>query len=521
MYVASVARAEPAGSTEIIAVNIGEEFMEVLTSSITVKKIVNTTHRVTEETDTKLETLEIKLDKLFRGVIDSKSAPLDDVAALAQSYLNMSSVYIRGDQKMVYIGIDYLTRCLELLKGNELDRKVILIVMKAAYELSCVWFILEKAEESKLFIDKVLQLCLTYVKNEVDDLTPINITTVLGLETEENSITLQGELCTHILDSFIVTFGKMMLDSFYHLTRIYIVIRIQSRCIERFPPDYYIGWIKNLTALSFWFTSNGRFTEARHYLAVASYETQKFYTERYMKLDQQEFPNKKAFLHDLYKETSATVDKYWAKYGIALLRFSRERLLQNKMSEKLCETSNQESQTGPEERSTKLLLFEIEEHLDEYNSLITDKDLLDYDSAKTVSTIVLKWLNKIKEYFTPEKVMLDYVDVIRDISKTYKYLACYKENLDDRVKIHELRIEALENVVKILSSKIYTNICQHIWIELAVIYAILADIKMEQISIMPKMDKEIIEQANNFMRSAQYNFQLYFGSFETSSLTNE
>lgn len=82
-------------------------------------------------------TTEEQMNRLFCDVMHFENPEFDDCVILVLSYLCMSYIYINNKDKM-QISKRYLTKCLELLKGKELNREAILIIMRVLDKLSYI-----------------------------------------------------------------------------------------------------------------------------------------------------------------------------------------------------------------------------------------------------------------------------------------------------------------------------------------------------------------------------------------------
>lgn len=504
--------------SEGTTMNVSKEFLEVLKFS---KELVDVMKRFRyhKKIVKQISSIETRLDKLYNKVIKSKNAQLDDIFCLAQAYLYIGEEHINLIEKeKSYIKEQkFLTKCLELLKDKEQDRKAILIVITATMQLARVNYVVNNRERYKSTMHKAAELYLIYTKGKDNYLHPIEICSVLDIKEKDNTRDILESMHVTILENFSTMYCANVDEA-----TIYLCAAVNKELHLIHTKKSFINWaIKSLRlARQFWFRR--RFTEARNYLIAADFIIQKYCREKCAdpemdaktdsEMDAKTDPEQTS--QNDYKFGTYTVALSWAKYGVELLRLSREKLLQNKEDNEDSEEYNLESEPltkYSEQQPTKLLIFaKTEMELEEFIPPITDKYFLDYKNAKAVSDSILKWFEEAMVYYTPEKSINKYVNIIQFISKVYKYFACYEQDILNQIKLHNIRINKLKEGIKILNPNIHPTYCKNIWIELALTYSTILDLITEFKNMPNKINlKELDETIEPIVQDSIHNLQLF------------
>lgn len=456
----------------------------------------------------RIKVIERKVNRLFHDTIKYKDTKCDDNVILGIAYLLIFWIYnkILEDEESINFKRTCLIRCLELLKGKELDHTVILLAIRVLNNLGNTYLSSDKPEDSIPIFDKAIQLYLKYTEGKEVYPIPVNVLTIFGIDENKKSKILLEEAYILVLKRLMKANERIFQAD--ECTLILYKLKYLNQQLMYIPLiKGYLQFIIELLSISEYFLSHNYFTKARNCLAAASWMLQRFYLKG-CKKDVEEFLGEKVLMNIMHQNMDKILAKYWGRYGLALLRLSVERLLQSKEENESVEANNLKLEPPIKfnEQFNELTIFADIEDLKEYTKLITDKYLTHYADAKKVFTLLIYWFDKAKVYYTPDKYKIEYVTIVQDVSKAYKYFAYYEEDLGKQISLHSVRISTLESVSKILNKHHY-NILKQIWIELAVTYSTLLDIS---VSISYMYGLEILKSdIDKFATLSMLNFQLY------------
>lgn len=410
--------------------DVDKEYLDILLSSYKVMKLVQKTN-CTKKMNKNYDNNIARMEKFFHNVIESKDTKFDNIVTLAQAYLYMANTcYYINEKEKFYMNSDNLIKSWLLLKDKMLDHKAILITVKIFNNLATIFYKHNQVKKCKAFLRKTLEQYSLYTKKKNEYPVPIHVSNILGIEAKIDTKSHLDTLYIYALEHLAIIYSTHAYLDHGKLT-LYMHKALNKKLdnLKVLEKDY-IGWAKIAAILSTYFILHGRFTEARNHLAAADFMMQKFYVEKYLKTDKQS-PDYVS-VSDNYESAITYVTMCWARYGIQLMYLSKQKLLYSKKynmkNKAICLT---ESSTQSEKKFIpKFLTFTgIEKDLKLYISVITDKYLLNYNDAKTVFVNVLKWLNKVKEYNTSKRNMESNVEVMRNISKIYRYLAFFEQDI--------------------------------------------------------------------------------------------
>ena len=200
----------------------------------------------------------------------------------------------------------------------------------------------------------------------------------------------------------------------------------------------------------------------------------------------------------------ADIKRCWAKYGLALLEFSRDRLL--KATEE--ETEQDSDETEKEFEKFNLEVTSREEQ-------ITCKPLRDFEEARNVFLRVQTWINAAKEFYVFDGRCTDYVELVQDHSKAFKLLAFFELNLDRQCKMHKRRADMLLEVCNELNPQHYLLVVRQLIYELAEIYSGMMDIKyiiLKEEGGQPSV--HALKKINSLALQSIQKYQAYIDSFK-------
>lgn len=459
-----------------------------------------------------------KAMEILTEILDVLTKETFCTVMIAITHLNIG--ILQADMQDTEIAKEYFTRCINLLEGYKLTPEGILPAISANNQMGIVYAQQGLYQEARDFLEQAESIYIKFTEDV--QLDPVHMMTIMGIEE------IEGDLC-----------AKNILEKLHTLTLYYLaqVCReLDDKCNfalychrtlskqlsqSKITQDLdYVEWALNAATISQYFIENDKFPQARHHLAAASCVLEKY--SEILKAKNTEKCESTATEYENYCHRSADVARCWAKYGIALLSTSKERLMKKAEEEddsddsKRPEVSNEVDKYSHANKATENPKFiDLEPELEEIINEITDKYLLDFDDARPVFLNVRKWLNKAKLYYGFENHASDYAHIAQDMSQAYKYLAFYEEKEDRQAKMHKRRIDILEEVSQGLSPRFYRVICREIWLELAETYSEILDIKIDRLQALnQKPTEQMTAKIERLARSSIKYYQLYVNSLE-------
>lgn len=140
-----------------------------------------------------------------------------------------------------------------------------------------------------------------------------------------------------------------------------------------------------------------------------------------------------------------------------------------------------------------------------------------FDDAKPVFLAVQSWLNRAKEYYTPETEASEYAKIVQDLANAYKYLAFFDFDESNQCKMHKRRADLLEELLELLNETYYLTTCRELWYELGLAYAAMLDIKIDLADRQrPKEDSpnpNALNKINSLCHKSIARFQSFIGSY--------
>lgn len=494
--------------TESTAMHVREEFVEILMSSNAARDSTKGIEP-TKKQAKMIRAIEGRMNKLFTDKLNSEDAKSDDAVALAQSYLHISQIYSDVVWKDT-LSEAYLLRSLGLLEGRETTRKAILTAMKVHNCLGRIYVDLKNPKRSLLFYEKAFLLYWTYTNKKDSYPAPIDILYVFGVVTKEfqsgysldrqymltlsNLIQLHAHTDEQLYQPITIIYEHMLLQK---------QVRLIPLTIGR------VEWALKAATISKYLSTHNRFTEARNHLGIAFYMLNKFYRNEYGKIDGTNFPEMKTSLYDQYKSAVTYINIYAAQYGIALLRSSKDRLMQFEKEDKQRETKS-EFLTTFEQKLPDFLVFTSTNNIEEeFNTWITDKYLVNCNDAKAVFLNVLRCLNEVWTYNIITVYPEIQIDILLKMSQACRYLACYERNVNRQVILHSWRLDILRNATKLLDKDSKKHGEKVILLELAVTHVTVMDIYLDELHFYQKSKPDSSPNIGHYVKSALTNFTSY------------
>lgn len=148
-----------------------------------------------------------------------------------------------------------------------------------------------------------------------------------------------------------------------------------------------------------------------------------------------------------------------------------------------------------------------------YESVITDRYLLDMDDAKPVFVRLQKWIEKALTYYTAETEATEYAKIVQDHANAYKSLAFFESDPTNQAKMHKRRVDLLEALLELLNKLFYMNIVREILYELGTAYSNILDIKLDMLSQSNEPNPNALKKINDLCTKTRSNFQEYISTY--------
>ncbi|KYN02922.1 KIF1-binding protein [Cyphomyrmex costatus] len=346
------------------------------------------------------------------------------------------------------------------------------------FAMECYYKCIDLLEDDKLTTEGIIPAIS--VRNELVKLDPI-VTPIIGIKEIQEDWYAKN------------IFKKLHISTLYSLEKTCrnLIDKHNPACtrknIQSKQLKIYGNWAIIVAKISYHFIDEEEFPQARYHLVVSSYILKK-YLKTLKAKGAMETRESIAAEYEHYDKTVANVAKYWVLYGITLLYTSQMRLFRGLLSE-----------------------------LKSISNKITDKYLLDFNSAKVMFRIVRKSVKKVKKYYTFENDPLDYAYIALNFSEAYNNLAFF-ECQDKRLKMHERRVEILEEVINRLCPRDHQIVCRRIWLDLAEAY--LAMVNLMEMRVLTSKEEGLLSKFKNLAKSSIKYYQSYLNSLEMSKSQN-
>ncbi|XP_032662852.1 uncharacterized protein LOC116840352 isoform X2 [Odontomachus brunneus] len=380
-----------------------------------------------------IKTIETKMDKLYNKVTNSKNATFNDIITLAYCYQNLCHGYIKSNQKgELRIGKTYILRCLNLVKGKELDPKSILIALKGHFQLGLIYFKQKEAGKALQICNKSIGLYLTYTDDKEKYGNPINFGNIIMKSSVDNYYLL-NIIYKEILKLIVVSDINITDHNWIAYNHLLLAAKLNTLHETR----KHLLWSKSALKISIYLVRNDRFAEAKSHIITANYVKNKFLYKMDHIMKEQEISSKELKLSKLDIEYDVLFIKSWLKYVIKLLRRSVERLLRLEKGEKF-EIDNLNSGHSKKlevDISQRLLFFNDIDTEIPFTSITTSlpvKYILRYNDAYKIFTNIL-WNVSIMRHLLHKSGDIEaYGHLILDVCEAYKYMVLYEKDITNR-----------------------------------------------------------------------------------------
>ncbi|XP_061386039.1 KIF-binding protein-like [Musca vetustissima] len=205
--------------------------------------------------------------------------------------------------------------------------------------------------------------------------------------------------------------------------------------------------------LSVFYVKSNNFKQARRYLAAANYFANEF---KLVALP---------IHHQDVEMIFAYLNRYWAKYGIALLLESRKRL--DGIVDMLTTDVN-----SIKLNDTDMPFLYDRLPLALYESEITADYVTTYKDANKIFLFSKRCLEKAKKYCTPNDEIEIYVDVMKDLTNIYDQITYFKKDGKHEFEMQNVRIKIYKELLDNLNTQTHLSICRQCWYDMAMCYSI-------------------------------------------------
>jgi len=466
-------------------INIKQPFYEVLTISFKAA-IIQKRGTFLEESKDTIKRFENMMNKLFNDISSSTDSNYVDVLTLATSYCNMAIMY-KDDttKKKLLLAKSHLNKSLKLLEGKEMDRKIILIIMRVFLQLKYIYHKLNEQENCYLISYKALDLYYAYTKYEDELAVPITIlSNSLDIEKgkeDTNTVLslsiLHTEFLKHAYDVFISENIERNVYDFVKIMHNFLMHRLTMVMAD--PLKDTVQWINGSLQLSSYFIRQSRFTEARDCIAAAQYILNMYYNELKMVIieDNHTFEN----FHYLHcYNMQRNVATCWINYDKTLLFLSKYNLLYDTSKMHKMNKLKLMSSIKSKDPAELLIFTTLKENLKNITDQIVDTCVSDIKNAKAVFVHCAKWFDIAKTCLENEQVRYEKLstELTYSMSEVYKYLAYFEPDKNKEIKLRKRQIQMLISICDIHSANDkFSFLPATAYLDLAVTYAILLDIE--------------------------------------------
>ncbi|CAH3875856.1 unnamed protein product [Pieris brassicae] len=401
-----------------------------------------------------------------------------------------------------------LTEAETLLLPHSSKPEVVSTLINIENHLGLLWSNRDEPEKGKSFLLKAKEF---YESFKCTMQMPISIENIIHVSDRITSdIMLLEKPYTLTLYYLAQVYGSLK-ENLKSAIYCHVTLRRQLQYNDYDPID----WSLNSATLSQFFAERNGFFQSRHHLAAAStildqYEARLLADETN---DEVLMAKKEQFNH-----RSADVARCWAKYCIILMTASKNRLMSDpdNLDEAITDLTNlqledNENICGGDIKNLVFPDLDVSKH----EKKIGHKFLLTYQDAREVFLNCQTWLNKAKEYYTPDTLASDYIQLVQDNSEAYSFLAFFEEDDGRRAKMQKRRIDIIEDLLKEINPTYYLHYCQQLWHELGVIYSEILDIKLDSVKKNEgKPTPHLLKKINMLCEKSIENYERFIESFK-------
>lgn len=209
----------------------------------------------------------------------------------------------------------------------------------------------------------------------------------------------------------------------------------------------------------------------------------------------------------------ADVNRCSAKYGLAILEVSHDKFMARDKKE--VDTAADVVDAA----DVNLCSVFIIDNLSKYENEITTKFVTNFAEAREVFLKVQNWLNKSKSYYVFDDHATDYVEIMGDMSRSFKFLAFFEHDVDRKCKMHKRRLDMLDATLKELNPQFYILLCRQLIFELAEISNEMLDLKLELAEERDRGNPNVhqISKINMLAQQGIRYFSMFLDSFKDAN----
>uniref|UniRef100_A0A1B6C4E5 KIF-binding protein n=1 Tax=Clastoptera arizonana TaxID=38151 RepID=A0A1B6C4E5_9HEMI len=410
-------------------------------------------------------------------------------AIVFSSSLMLATEFIETEEPSK--GEEILNFILEETKEIYFLPSLILTVVSTLNQLGLLWSQRGDNLKSYEFLKKAESLYEEYKSKIVE--TPLQVNAIFDVPnehaTDENGLENIYTLTLFYLAQVVGNLGNSIKSAV-------LCHKTLNRQLEYkvFDP---IDWALNSATLAQFFIEQNAFTEARHHLAAASFILDKAASNLEPNLTEEEIEAKKEQL--LHR--NADVERCWAKYGIALLCCSKDRLMES------------EDYLKPPDELLGLKFSTLD--FTSYENQVTKDYILTYVDARLLFIDVKLRLQRASVFYSLEDHASDYILIAQDMSQLYKSLTFFEEDEERQAKMHKRRVDLLQDVLKEVNPEIYVTLCRELWYELGEVESEILDIKLTRIqNSADTPNPHFLHKVNVSARRAIQAFTLFLDSLK-------
>lgn len=436
--------------------------------------------------------MKTKMQKLFHKVIKSKNTKFDDIITLAYNYNYMYNAYLILNRKEnLSLAEDFVLHCLQLIKNKELDRKVILLAMKAKGNLAFIYVMQRKIEKAIGIYNKTVLLYFNYLEKASEDYehnSPLDFEDIIKKSsTQLNGYEKIRRLYLFISDTLIDFYTS--LGPTHHLKLIlcsYSRLCCDLRNVQ--TVEEAVQWVTKTMEFCYLLIKYKRFQEVKINITAAMLRLKEeiYSSVKYNNIKKQGFSSEVTELDRQCVAAFDLINLHHIRYNVAFLRRSMERLLQLK-TEKIDEDSETENSaikcpTNSKKQTFKLLF--AKEDSDNCYHFMSIKYVINYNDAYKMFTDVLKMFHGLKPRLHPDNNIKIYMQCILDINNAYKYITFYEKDTTNQFLLLNQRIQFLYDAMSLIH-KSNRNQLRYLRLQLAIAYSDLIDAKLEDTEAIP------------------------------------
>jgi len=272
-----------------------------------------------------------------------------------------------------------------------------------------------------------------------------------------------------------------------------------------------VDWAVNAATLSQYYIMESDFMHARHCLASGQF---------ILKQASESINQSSEETSDHVHKAWADLYRCWAKYGLALLEHSRERLYSELDADspptgEQIESAEQSTELDDIDKNERDNLFDLE--LTAIESKITDRPVCVFDEARNVFKAVQAWLEAAKVFYALDGHCSDHIEIVQDHSRLYKIIAFFEPDLERQCRMHKRRADMLDIVLKQLNQQYYLLVCRQLMFELGEIFSTMLDNKLALIEQSQSPPNEHARAKINILSERSIErFQAYVNSLRDS-----